>query len=59
VVTTAPSLKAEKTTAGLVITFEGTLQSADSVTGTWTDLAGSSPMTVPTSGGAKYFRAKR
>jgi hypothetical protein len=43
----------------VVITFEGGLQSSDAVTGgTWTDVTGSSPLTV-TPSGIKFYRAKR
>ncbi|MCC6232075.1 MAG: LamG domain-containing protein [Verrucomicrobiales bacterium] len=55
----APDLSLARTASGLVITFTGTLQSADSVTGAWADVAGGSPLTVPTSGSAKFYRAKR
>lgn len=43
---------------GISITFTGTLQSADSVDGPWSDEAGSSsPMTVDATGGMKFYRA--
>lgn len=45
--------------ANIVITFTGTLQQADAVTGPWTDVTGSSPLNVPISGTAKFFRVKR
>jgi len=44
--------------SGISITFTGTLQSADSVDGPWSDEAGaSSPMTVDATGGMKFYRA--
>ena len=56
---TTPTLTAVKSTAGLVITYTGTLQSADSITGTWTDVQGAaSPFTAPTTGTQKYYRTK-
>ncbi len=59
-VTTAPALSVAKDAQGkVVITFEGGLQSSDAVTGgTWTDVTGSSPLTV-TPSGIKFYRAKR
>jgi hypothetical protein len=43
---------------GLTLTFTGTLQSADKVNGTWSDVPGSSPQTVPMTAAAKFYRAK-
>jgi hypothetical protein len=48
-----------RTATGLTLTFEGTLESADSITGPWTDVAGASPQTVTTTTGTKFYRAKR
>ena len=59
---TTPGTKiaAERTAAGLKLTFSGTLQSADSVTGPWTDVAGAtSPRDIPFSGGGKFYRSKQ
>jgi hypothetical protein len=42
----------------IIITFEGTLESADDVTGPWTPVTGSSPLTVPPAGTAKFYRAR-
>jgi hypothetical protein len=42
----------------LSLTFTGTLQSADKVTGPWADEAGGSPKTVDTATGTKYYRIK-
>lgn len=58
----APPVKVafERTTGGLKLTFEGTLQSADSITGPWTDVAGAtSPFEVKFTGTAKFYRIKK
>lgn len=51
-------LSVSRSGANLTISWTegGTLQSADSVTGTWVDVNGASPQTVPTSSSAKFFR---
>ena len=55
-----PALSIKKTTAGVEITFEGTLQSSSTVNGTYTDVSGAnSPYATPASGTAKYYRARR
>ena len=56
---TGPIVTIEITAAGLSITFEGTLQSADDITGPWTDVTGTSPLTVNPTGTAKYYRSKQ
>lgn len=56
---TTPTLKIATATGGVTLTFTGSLQSADAVTGPWTDLAGASPMTVPTTAAMKFYRAKQ
>ncbi|MCZ7641303.1 MAG: hypothetical protein M5U12_37765 [Verrucomicrobia bacterium] len=43
----------------VTVTFTGTLQTAPSVNGPWTDSSATSPLTEPAGGGAKYYRAKR
>lgn len=43
----------------VTVTFTGTLQTAPSVNGPWTDSSATSPLTEPAAGGAKYYRAKR
>ena len=54
-----PTLAVAKTATGLTLTFTGTLQSADTVVGPYTDVAGAtSPYAAP-AGSAKFFRAKR
>ena len=55
----APTLSIAQTAGGITITFTGALQAADAVTGTWTDLPGTSPMTVAASGPMKFYRAKQ
>jgi hypothetical protein len=56
-----PAISVAKGTGGnLVITFEGTLQSADAVTGPYTNVAGaSSPYTTAATDAVKFFRASR
>jgi len=49
-----------RSATGVTLTFEGTLQESDSVTGPFTDVAGStSPATIPSSGSGKFFRAQQ
>ncbi|MBI2948022.1 MAG: DNRLRE domain-containing protein [Verrucomicrobia bacterium] len=58
--TQVPTISLTRTAAGLNVTFTGTLQSADSVTGPWTDVANAkSPFTATVSGGAKFYRSKQ
>jgi hypothetical protein len=60
VILTEPLLSIEQTETGLVITFEGTLESTTDITsGNWQDEPGSSPLTVTPTGPAKFYRAKR
>jgi hypothetical protein len=55
-----PKLSAARTVSGLTLTFDGALQSADSVTGPWTDVANAkSPLTIAPAGGQKFYRAKQ
>jgi hypothetical protein len=54
-----PTISVARTGTGISITFTGTLQSADTVTGAWTDVPGSSPQNIATSGAAKFFRSKQ
>ena len=50
---------AARIASGLRVTFTGTLQSADSVTGPWTDVAGAkSPADVAFAGAGKFYRSK-
>ncbi len=57
--TAAPTLSVARSPGGFTITFTGTLQSADSLPGQWTDLPGASPMTLQPSGPMKFYRAKQ
>ncbi|HRY48174.1 MAG TPA: sugar-binding protein [Candidatus Paceibacterota bacterium] len=57
---TNPNISIAKTEAGISITFTGTLQSADAVTGPWTDVAGAtSPYAVAATGNQRFYRAKK
>ena len=54
-----PTVKITSDGTNLTITYTGTLQSADTVNGGYTDVTGaSSPYTVNTSTGSKFFRAR-
>lgn len=55
----SPSLSVTRSSNGLSIAFTGTLQSADAITGPWTDMTGPSPQTVTTSGTTKFYRARQ
>ena len=53
-----PTISIARDGAGISVTFTGTLQSADSVDGPWTDEAGaSSPLSVGSAGARKFYRA--
>jgi hypothetical protein len=55
----APTLHLVTTPTGITITYTGVLQSADSVNGTFQDVAGAtSPYSTATTGMARYFRAR-
>ena len=54
-----PTLSFAWSAGKLIITFEGTLQSADKADGSYTDITGTSPMTITPSGVMKFYRAKR
>jgi hypothetical protein len=56
---TTPTLAWTHSASGLTLTFTGTLQSATSVAGPWTNVTGGSPQTVPTTGPAQFFRASQ
>ncbi|MBI4663919.1 MAG: Ig-like domain-containing protein [Verrucomicrobia bacterium] len=56
----APKLSVARSATGLTVTFTGSLQAADSVTGPWTDVANaSSPLSVTPAGAQKFYRAKQ
>ena len=49
-----------RSATGVTITFEGTLQSADEVTGPYTDVAGAtSPADLPITDGIKFYRSSQ
>jgi hypothetical protein len=55
-----PTITVQRSGANVVLTWTGVLQSADRVEGPYTDVSGaSSPLTVPTSGAARFYRARR
>ena len=50
----------KKTAAGIEITYQGTLQSAATINGTFTDVAGAtSPYSAKTTGTATFYRSKQ
>jgi len=53
----APTLSVARSATGLALTFTGKLQSANAVTGSWTDVAGTSPLAVSASEPAKFYRS--
>lgn len=54
------SLGVARTATGITITYDGTLQSADSVTGPWTNVAGAtSPAAIQFSGAGKFYRSRK
>jgi len=56
----APTLGLVRNGATLVITYTGTLQSADSISGQWTDVTSArSPFSVTPTGSAKFYRARQ
>jgi hypothetical protein len=54
-----PTIRIAREGANVVVTFTGTLQSAPTVQGPWTDSSATSPLSEPASEGARYYRAKR
>jgi hypothetical protein len=54
-----PTLSIARSASGVTITFTGSLQSADTITGTWSDVPGSSPLAVTPTGAAKFYRSKQ
>ena len=54
------AISIEFSATGVTLTFEGTLQSSDSVTGPYTDVAGAtSPAEIPISGSVQFFRSSQ
>jgi hypothetical protein len=54
-----PTISVARSAGGITVTYTGSLQSADNVTGPWADAAGASPQTFPTTGTAKFYRSKQ
>ena len=55
----APTISVVNNGDGTVtVTFEGTLQSAPTVNGPWSDLGGASPLTIPADQAAQFGRAR-
>ena len=58
-IVTQPTLSMTRSASGISITFTGTLQSADTLNGPWTDVGNaSSPLSISPSGAQKFYRAK-
>lgn len=55
----APSLSVGRSGNNIVITFEGSLETKDSITGNWVPLAATSPLTLTGPAGTKFYRAVR
>jgi hypothetical protein len=55
----APTLSIARSAGAVTITFTGTLEAADAVTGPWAAVPGTSPMTIQTVGNMKLYRAKQ
>jgi hypothetical protein len=59
-IVTGPQISLILSGGNVVITYDGTLQSADVVTGPYTDVSGAtSPYTIPATGAQKYFRSSQ
>jgi hypothetical protein len=57
---TPPSISVVRNADGTVtVTFDGTLQTAPTVNGPWSDVDGNSPLTIPSSDAAAFGRAKK
>jgi hypothetical protein len=58
--TNTPTISIAKSGANVTVTFQGTLQASDLVTGPYTDVTGAaSPYSTPATGRARFFRARR
>jgi hypothetical protein len=55
----APTISVSRSAGGISITYTGSLQSAAKVAGPWTDVPGTSPQTVPTTGAGTFYRSKQ
>ena len=57
---TPPGISVVRNADGTVtVTFDGTLQTAPTVNGPWSDVDAASPLTIPTSDAAAFGRAKK
>jgi hypothetical protein len=55
-----PTLAIGRQAGNVVITYTGTLQSADQINGPWTDVAGaSSPYSTTPSAAQRYYRSRQ
>jgi hypothetical protein len=54
-----PTISIGRDGANVTITFTGSLETAEAVSGPWSAVTGSSPLTAPTTGPAKYYRSKQ
>jgi hypothetical protein len=54
-----PTISLATQGGNMVITFTGTLQASDELTGQWADVNATSPYTTAASGAKKFFRSKR
>jgi len=59
VVVVRPALTYVRTASGLTITYEGTLESAATIDGTWSTVTGATSPYNATATGQKFFRAKK
>jgi hypothetical protein len=55
----APTISVSRSAGGISITYTGSLQSAAKAAGPWTDVPGTSPQTVPTTGAGTFYRSKQ
>ena len=54
-----PTLSLARSASGITLTFTGTLESADRLSGPWSNLAGASPLSITTGAPMKFYRAKQ
>jgi hypothetical protein len=52
-----PTISIARDGANVRITFTGSLEGADVITGPWSAVTGPSPVTAPATGPAKYYRS--
>ncbi len=56
---TPPSLTFARSTENVVLTFTGTLHSANTPTGPWIDITSTSPVTINAGSPTKFYRARQ